>query len=44
MAAFVMLKLNGGTRNMETAEQSTKQFVEENDVIKQSWSCLTSRT
>jgi len=35
MAAFIMLKIKWRFRKMETSEQSTKQFVEENDVLQQ---------
>ena len=35
MAAFIMLKIKGRFQKMETAGQNTKQFMEENDVLKQ---------
>ena len=35
MAAFIMLKINGRYQKMETAEQNTKQVIEENDALKQ---------
>ena len=35
MAAFIMLKIKRRYQRMETAEQNTKQFMEENDVLKQ---------
>ena len=43
MAAFVMLKIKWRYQEMETAEQNTKQFMEENDVLKQFMELLSQQ-